>query len=90
MSDLKTPAAPKAPFTKGSGPLGTDTTGVLVAEPKGRTGASRILLGRDAIMIYALLVVVIGACLLIPRFASPSPWASSSSTSYRSSSSRCR
>ncbi|MBD8468006.1 ABC transporter permease [Plantibacter sp. VKM Ac-2885] len=71
MSDLKTPAAPKAPFTKGSGPLGTDTTGVLVAEPKGRTGASRILLGRDAIMIYALLVVVIGACLLIPRFASP-------------------
>ena len=71
MSDLKTPAAPKAPFTKGSGPLGTDTTGVLVAEPKGRTGASRILLGRDAIMIYALLVVVIGACLLVPRFASP-------------------
>jgi rhamnose transport system permease protein len=47
-----------------------DTTKVL-AVPKGRTGAARILLGRDAIMIYVLVVVVLYASIVIPRFASP-------------------
>ncbi len=47
------------------------TAAVLASEPKGRTGAPRLLLGRDAIMIYTLLVVVLFACLAIPRFASP-------------------
>jgi rhamnose transport system permease protein len=47
-----------------------DTSKVL-AVPKGRTGAARILLGRDAVMIYVLLVVVIYASIVIPRFASP-------------------
>lgn len=48
-----------------------DTSKTLAAEPKGRTGGARILLGRDAIMIYALLVFVLYACIAIPRFASP-------------------
>ncbi|BBE24252.1 sugar ABC transporter permease [Arthrobacter sp. MN05-02] len=43
----------------------------MLAVPKWRTGAARILLGRDAVMIYVLLVVVIYASLVIPRFASP-------------------
>lgn len=47
------------------------TAAVLESEPKGRTGAQRLLLGRDAIMIYTLVVVVLFACLAIPRFASP-------------------
>ncbi len=47
-----------------------DTTKVL-AIPKGRTGAARILLGRDAVMIYLLVVVVLYACITVPRFASP-------------------
>ena len=48
-----------------------DTSTTLTAEPRGRTGAARMLLGRDAIMIYALVVFVIYACIAIPRFASP-------------------
>lgn len=48
-----------------------DTTTVLASEAGGRTGAARILLGRDAIMIYVLLAVVLYASLFIPRFASP-------------------
>ena len=46
-----------------------DTTTTLVAEPRGRTGAARILLGRDAIMIYLLVLYVIYAALAVPRFA---------------------
>ncbi|TFC30253.1 ABC transporter permease [Cryobacterium sp. TMT2-18-3] len=48
-----------------------DTTKTLPTEPKGRTGAARILLGRDAIMIYLLLAFVLYASIAIPRFASP-------------------
>ena len=48
-----------------------DTTKTLPSEPKGRTGAARILLGRDAIMIYLLLTFVLYASIAIPRFASP-------------------
>ncbi len=48
-----------------------DTSTTLTTEPTGRTGAARILLGRDAIMIYALLAFVLYACVSIPRFASP-------------------
>lgn len=48
-----------------------DTSKTLTAVPTGRTGAARILLGRDAIMIYALVAFVLYACIAIPRFASP-------------------
>jgi rhamnose transport system permease protein len=48
-----------------------DTTKTLTAEAKGRTGAARILLGRDAIMIYLLLAFVTYASIAIPRFATP-------------------
>ena len=48
-----------------------DTTKTLSSEMNRRVGLSRLLLGRDAIMIYALLVFVIYAALVIPRFASP-------------------
>lgn len=45
--------------------------GVLETEPRGRTGWTRILLGRDAVMIYALIAALIIAAISIPRFASP-------------------
>ena len=48
-----------------------DTTKTISTLGKGRTGAARILLGRDAIMIYAVVVFVLYACIAIPRFASP-------------------
>ncbi len=48
-----------------------DTTKTIAALPKGRTGAARILLGRDAIMIYAVIAFVLYASIAIPRFASP-------------------
>lgn len=48
-----------------------DSTKPLASEPKGRTGAARILAGRDAITIYALIAFVIYAAIAIPRFASP-------------------
>ncbi|GAA1859381.1 ABC transporter permease [Microbacterium koreense] len=47
------------------------TSKTLAGEPKGRTGASRLLLGRDAIMIYVLVAAIALAMLAIPRFASP-------------------
>jgi len=47
------------------------TEKTLASVPKGRTGAARILLGRDAIMIYLLLAVVLYASIAIPRFATP-------------------
>jgi rhamnose transport system permease protein len=47
-------------------------TGTISAlAPKKRSRSARLLLGRDAIMIYALLVFVLYACISIPRFASP-------------------
>lgn len=61
---------PRAEKRQKPGRAAADTSTVL-AVPKGRTGAARILLGRDAVMIYVLLVVVIYASLVIPRFASP-------------------
>ena len=48
-----------------------DSTKPLASEPKGRTGAARILAGRDAITIYALVAFLIYAAIAIPRFASP-------------------
>ena len=48
-----------------------DNTKPLASEPKGRTGAARILAGRDAITIYALIAFLIYAAITIPRFASP-------------------
>jgi rhamnose transport system permease protein len=48
-----------------------DTADTLTDEVGGRTGWARILLGRDAIMIYTLLAFVTYACIAIPRFASP-------------------
>lgn len=45
--------------------------GVLETEPRGRTGWRRILLSRDLVMIYALIVVIAIAMITIPRFASP-------------------
>ena len=48
-----------------------DSTKPLASEPKGRTGAARILAGRDAITIYALLAFLLYAAIAIPRFASP-------------------
>lgn len=48
-----------------------DTTQTLAAEPKGRTGWARILLGRDAVMIYLLVATIVIAMVSIPRFASP-------------------
>ena len=65
MSDSTTTKTPERPIAA------LDTSTTLSAEATGRTGAARILLGRDAIMIYALLAFVLYACLFIPRFASP-------------------
>ncbi|WP_459383812.1 ABC transporter permease [Arthrobacter humicola] len=48
-----------------------DNTKPLASEPKGRTGAARILMGRDAVTIYALVAFLIYAAIAIPRFASP-------------------
>ena len=48
-----------------------DNTQPLASEPKGRTGAARILTSRDAITIYALIAFLIYAAIAIPRFASP-------------------
>ncbi|GER22241.1 sugar ABC transporter permease [Zafaria cholistanensis] len=48
-----------------------DSTTTLASEPKGRTGAARILLGRDAVMIYLLAAFLVFAAVSIPRFASP-------------------
>lgn len=47
------------------------TSKTLSGEPKGRTGAARMLLSRDAVMIYILLATVLLFALTIPRFASP-------------------
>lgn len=47
------------------------TSKTLAGEPKGRTGWARLLLGRDAIMIYVLLVTIGLFMVTIPRFASP-------------------
>ena len=51
--------------------VSADTTKTLRDEPRGRTGWARILLGRDAIMIYLLIATIIIAMISIPRFASP-------------------
>ncbi|MDQ0821274.1 rhamnose transport system permease protein [Arthrobacter sp. V4I6] len=48
-----------------------DSTKPLASEPKGRTGAARILTSRDAITVYALLAFLLYAAIAIPRFASP-------------------
>lgn len=47
------------------------TSKTLKGEPKGRTGWARVLLGRDAIMIYVLLLTILVFSITVPRFASP-------------------
>jgi len=49
----------------------TSTSQTLARQPKGRTGLARILLGRDAVMIYVLIVAVLLFTLTLPRFGSP-------------------
>jgi len=51
-----------------SAPTGTFT---ITQETHARTGLSRFLLSRDAIFFGLLLLVVLAACLFVPRFASP-------------------
>jgi rhamnose transport system permease protein len=66
MSETTTPRSKPAPAAALA-----DSTRPLADEPKGRTGAARILASRDAITIYALLAFLIYAAIAIPRFASP-------------------
>jgi rhamnose transport system permease protein len=66
MSETTTPRSKPAPAEAVA-----DSTKPLADEPKGRTGAARILASRDAITIYALLAFLIYAAIAIPRFASP-------------------
>lgn len=47
------------------------TSKTLIGEPKGRTGLAKLLLGRDATMIYLFLATVILFSAFVPRFASP-------------------
>lgn len=64
MSETTTPGS-AAPA------VAADSTKPLADEPKGRTGAARILASRDAITIYVLLAFLVFAAATIPRFASP-------------------
>ena len=64
MSDTKSTTS-KAPASV------ADSTKPLASEPKGKTGVARILAGRDAITIYALVAFLLYAAIAIPRFASP-------------------
>lgn len=66
MSELTTPGTKPAPPAAAA-----DSTKPLADEPKGRTGAARILASRDAVTIYALLAFLVFASAAIPRFASP-------------------
>lgn len=68
MSDTK-PTATVEPTATSA--ISADTTKTLRDEPRGRTGLARILLGRDAIMIYVLIATIVIAMISIPRFASP-------------------
>jgi rhamnose transport system permease protein len=65
MSETATPGN-----TPAAAPV-ADSTKPLATEPKGRTGAARILASRDAVTIYALLAFLVFAAISIPRFASP-------------------
>lgn len=47
------------------------STFTITAETRTRSGLSRLLLSRDAIFLGLLLLVVLSACLFVPRFASP-------------------
>lgn len=48
-----------------------DTTRTLRIETKRRPRGARILLGRDAVLTYVFVAVVIYASIALPRFASP-------------------
>jgi rhamnose transport system permease protein len=65
MSETTTPSSAPAAV-----PV-ADSTKPLATEPKGRTGAARILASRDAITIYVLVAFLVYAAIAIPRFASP-------------------
>jgi rhamnose transport system permease protein len=65
MSETSTPGSAQT-----AAPV-ADSTTPLATEPKGRTGAARLLASRDAITIYALLAFLIFAGITLPRFASP-------------------
>jgi rhamnose transport system permease protein len=47
------------------------STNVILEETKVRGGLGRLLLSRDAVMVYILLVVVILAIVAVPRFGTP-------------------
>jgi len=47
-----------------------DTTTTLAEEPRGRTGAARLLLSRDAVLLTILVLFLLFASLTLPRFAS--------------------
>lgn len=49
----------------------TIVDGTIADEPKGRTRWRRWALGRDAIMLVVLVLVLVGAMATVPRFASP-------------------
>lgn len=48
-----------------------DTSTVIAAETTVRRGPARILLSRDGILVALLIVVILIACIALPRFASP-------------------
>lgn len=47
------------------------STFTITEETKVRTGAASVLLSRDGIFVGILLLVVVLACVFVPRFASP-------------------
>lgn len=47
------------------------TTFTITEETRVRTGISRVLLSRDGIFVALLIVLVVVACVAVPRFASP-------------------
>ena len=51
-----------------SAPTATFT---ITEETRVRTGLSRLLLSRDGLFVAVLLLLVLVACLFVPRFASP-------------------
>jgi rhamnose transport system permease protein len=68
MSEPVKTAPAQTPGTPGTG---TTSAGIIQAEIHGRSGWRRILLGRDAAMIYVLIAAIAIAAITIPRFASP-------------------
>lgn len=67
-----------ATSVQGRGPAASDpggnvatVAGVIEAEARPRTGRWRRLLGRDAVLVVALVLTITVAMAVVPRFASP-------------------